>query len=345
MNRTKHLAAWLLWALFYGFYSYFVAARTAFLLVDYIGFLGIHIATFYFSVWVAFPWANPRWARPTWRTGPRLALVVVLQLITIPLVVSLVSIITRALEIGFDEAAEPQTQVLNFLDVVVFLYSGLVFALVYLKFVKVEAQRDELAEEVERLRVRLTVAELANLEQSLIPHFYGNLLGIVNDVVREHPDNAPYTINIFNQIVRFYARLGPGDLVSLDDEISIGELFTEIMEARLGKQLSVNMEVDEEARRLLVIPMLTTLLFENLSKYALWDDARQAIRIYIGLRLGHLIVMLRNALRDVSEAPPLSTKKGLRSIRERLDARNLPYMMRSEVRDEEFVFVLFIDFE
>ena len=345
VNSGRHIIAWLAWAAFYGFYSYFVAVRTAFLLPDFIGFLCIHILSFYFSVRVAFPWANPQYTRLNRRSGLRMVLVIVAQLIVIPVAVTLVSFLLGALTIGFDQSAVPRVRVLNFFDMVVFLYAGLVFASVYLAFVKIEVQRDRLTDELADLRTQLNEAEQTNLEQSLIPHLYGNLLGTVNDVVQLHPHEAAYIVNIFNQIVRFYASIGPGELVTMGNEIDVCELFMELIAAKVGKQLFVEIEVDDAVRELMVTPMLLMLIFENLDKYGVWDDKRQAIRVFIGLHLGYLTIMARNAVRDVSSSPPFSTKKGLRSIRERLDARKIPYMMHSVKRHGCFSFVLLIDFE
>lgn len=67
--------------------------------------------------------------------------------------------------------------------------------------------------------------------------------------------------------------------------------------------------------------------------------------IYIGVRLSHLVMIARNTVKDISAASPLSTKRGIRSIRERLDARQLAYTMHSDVRRDRFSFVLVIDFE
>lgn len=345
INKINHLAAWLAWALFYCLYNYFVAVRVPFHWPDYIGFLVIHVGSFYFSVFLAFPFANPNWNRFNWRTGVRLALVVLLEVIAIPVLVSVLSIVVGALNMGLDTSAQPEANVLNFLDVVVFLYSGLIFALFYLGFAKLEGQRDELIAEVERLRVQLSESENANLEQSLIPHLYANLLGVVNDAVRRQPGEASYMVNIFNQIVRFYGRLGPGELIPMADEIAICELFLEITEAKLGRKPAIKFEIEEDARQLKVLPMLVMLLMENLDKYGVLDDDGEAVRIYIGLRLGHLIIIARNTVKVREDVPPFSTKKGIRSIKERLDARQLPYAMYNDVRNGHFSFVLVINFE
>lgn len=345
INKINHLVAWLAWGLFYWLYAYFVATRFPFDWVDYFVFLGVHIGSFYFSVCYAFPLANPQWNKFNRRTFFRIALVVVGEIILIAVIVSLLSVILGGLDVGTETVAEPEANVGNFPDVVVFLYSGLIFALFYLKFAKLESQRDELMAEVEQLRVKLGDSEMTNLEQSLIPHLYSNLLGTVNDAVRQQPEDAPYMVNIFNQIVRLYAPLGPGELVSMADEVEVGGLFLELVEAKLGKRPAIELEVDEAAKQLRVIPMLTMLVLENIDKYGLWDDANHAVGIYIGLRLGHLVVIARNTVKDISAAPPLSTKKGIRSIRERLDARQLSYTMHSGVRKGRFSFVLVIDFE
>lgn len=345
INKVNHLAAWLAWGLFYWLYAYFVATRFPFDWVDYFIFLGIHIGSFYFSVYWAFPLANPQWNTFSPRTFFRLVLIVVGEIMLIAVMVSVLSVILGGLDVGTEPAAPPEASVGNFPDVVVFLYSGLIFALFYLRFAKLESHRDELMEEVEQLRVKLDESETANLEQSLIPHLYSNLLGTLNDAVKRHPEEAPYLVNIFNQIVRFYASLGPGELVLMADEIEICELFMEIVEAKLGKRPALELKVDEAALQLRVIPMLAMLLFENVDKYALWDDANHPASIYIGLRVGRLVMINRNTVKDTSAAPPRSTKRGLRSIRERLDARKLAYSMRSDVRKGRFSLVLVIDVE
>src|SRR5690606_8986500 len=143
--------------------------------------------------------------------------------------------------------------------------------------------------------------------------------------------------------VRFYGRLGPGDLIPMADEMEICNLFLEITEAKLGRRPAVKLEIEEDARQLMVIPMLAMLLMENLDKFGVLDDDREAVRIYIGLRLGHLIVITRNTVKVLDDVPPFSTKKGIRSIKERLDARQLPYTMYNDVRNGHFSFALVIN--
>ncbi|WP_262249836.1 hypothetical protein [Parapedobacter soli] len=342
MNKTNHIVAWSIWAVFYGLYSYFVAVRSSFLWADYFGFLAIHIGSFYLSVCWAFPWANPQWNRFNWRTALKLAGVVLSIAVAIPLLLTLVSMATSKLTVKLDPASETRLNIQNFLDVVVFLYSGLVFALFYLKFDRVERERDELLEVVEQLRVRLNEAEQANLEQSMIPHLYSNLLGTVNDVVRAKPSLAEYYMNIFNQIVRFYARLNPGELVSMAHEVEISHLFLELMAAKLGYPPMVELEVADAAHDVMVLPMQTMLLVENIDKYGVVDKSDSKAGIYIGLHHRHLIMVMDNEVKQQVAPPPLSTKKGLRSIRERLDAREVTYTSHHTLKNGRFSFVLIV---
>ena len=343
VNKGIHLLAWCAWAAFYWTYANYVATRSSFDWLDYMVFLVIHIGSFYFSVYIAFPWANPLWNRFTGRTGMRLALVILTEGVAIPVLLTLVSVLLGGLEVGGDADRVPEADVDNFPDVTVFLYTGLVFALVYLRITKLESERGELLAEVERLRIRLDNAELASLEQSLIPHLYSNLLGTVNDAVRRRPAEAPYVVNLFNQIVRFYASLGPGERVTLADEMAACELFLEMVEVKLGRPPSFRLEVEEASLSLKVIPMLGMLLLENVDKYGRWDDDGHVAGLSISVRLNQLVVMARNTVRESAGTPPLSTKKGLRSIRERLAAQEELVDMGGGRHNDHFLFFLFVN--
>src|SRR5690606_14715805 len=145
-----------------------------------------------------------------------------------------------------------------------------------------------------------------------------------------------------NQIVRFYARLRPGELVSVAHEVEISQLFMELMAAKLGYQPLVELEVSDEALELMVSPMQTMLLVENIDKYGVVNNDKCKAGIYIGLRRRHLIIVMNNEMKQDAGPPPLSTKKGLKSIRERLDAGQVTYTSQQTLKNGRFSFVLII---
>ncbi len=344
INKANHLAGWAAWAFFYWLYCYFVALREPFHWGDYFGFLTIHIVSFYLSVLILFPFANPQWNRFNLRTALRMGGVVLAEVIAIPVLLSAVSAVMGTADVGLDtDADEVTVNIVNFLDQVVFLYAGVIFALFYLKFAKVEQRRDELEAEVEVLMIRLNDLQQANLQQSLIPHLYANLLRTVNELVRANPTKAAYYMHLFNQIVQFYAGLKPGDLVWMGDEEAIARAFLKLIQAKHGVTDNLVFEVEEAALGLTVIPMQVTLIMENFDKYAVWDDPEHPVRFFVGYHMAHLVLIATNKTLHGSGGMPLGTKKGIKGMTEALDFLGRPYTLQTNEQDRVFRLYLLMD--
>jgi two-component system LytT family sensor kinase len=120
--------------------------------------------------------------------------------------------------------------------------------------------------EAERAR-----AELAVLRAQVDPHFLYNALHTATALVRRNPEAAEQALEQLATMLRYVldpAR-GARETVPLDEELRFVELYLAIERARLGERLQVVMDIDEEARDIMVPSLSLQPLVENAIRHGL----------------------------------------------------------------------------
>ncbi len=140
---------------------------------------------------------------------------------------------------------------------------GLTLLLAYL----IEGYRHAQAQRVafSRLETRLTRAQLENLRTQLHPHSLFNALHTVSSVMYESPAAADSMLRKLSELLR---RTMDGDAaaqqeVPLSEELAALELYLDIMRARFGDRLRVDLDVAAETRSALVPALMLQPLVEN----------------------------------------------------------------------------------
>ena len=170
-------------------------------------------------------------------------------------------------------------------------------------------------------------AQLEALQAQVNPHFLFNSLNVLYGVIAEDPIHAQALVLKLAEVFRYVLRHGDAQLVPLSDELAFIDAYLELLQARHGPALHIDLRLGGDEARFLLPPMTLQLLVENAVKHNAMD-AQSGLQITIE-RDGERLVV-RNTRRP-RRGPVDGTGTGLSNVRRRfalLDARPI------EVHDE-----------
>ena len=202
-------------------------------------------------------------------------------------------------------------------------WSALYYAINF--FLQVEEQADQL----ERLEMQATSAQLAMLRYQLNPHFLFNTLNSISTLVllqQIKPANAMLTR--LSSFLRHTLIMQPGAKVSVAQEVETLQLYLGIERMRFEERLQTEFQIDPQAAKADIPSMLLQPLIENAIKYgvsAQEEGARITLAAQvIGSRLRVTVSDTGPGIQNLDHPPhdltkrPSSTGVGLANIAERL---------------------------
>ncbi|WP_237732268.1 sensor histidine kinase [Flavobacterium sp. UGB4466] len=127
----------------------------------------------------------------------------------------------------------------------------------------------ETVKENARLSIILKEAQLNNLSTQLNPHFFFNSLNSIKFLVLEDPHSARRAIDLLSDLLRNSLNNNIGNLVALNDEISLVRDYLELEKIRFEERLQVEIEVDQKLSDHLVLPLSIQTLVENAIKHGI----------------------------------------------------------------------------
>lgn len=172
-----------------------------------------------------------------------------------------------------------------------------------------------------RLRAQLNqpadaTARLVELQSRIRPHFLFNTLNTAMALVRVDPARAEDVLADLSELFRV-ALMPGGESVSLDEEIELAKRYLEIEQVRFGSRLAVQWEIDPQAGRARMPPLLLQPLVENAVRHGIEPSPKGGtIRVRTRNRRGHAVIVIDNTV----SAGPSRPGHGLalRNVRERL---------------------------
>ncbi|HST63531.1 MAG TPA: histidine kinase [Longimicrobium sp.] len=139
----------------------------------------------------------------------------------------------------------------------------------------------ERALRVAHLEGSLARAQLQNLHAQLQPHFLFNALNTISSVMYDDVPRADGMISSLSELLRASLRASRSQQIPLAEELSVLDRYLDLMRARFGERLAVEVAVDEELRAALVPAMVLQPLVENAMQHGAPpppEPARIAIR-------------------------------------------------------------------
>jgi len=142
-----------------------------------------------------------------------------------------------------------------------------------------------------QLQASLARAQLQALQAQLQPHFLFNALNAISSAMYEDVERADTMIARLSDLLRHVLRTTRAQTISLEEELRILDPYLELMRARFGARLRVELEIDEGARVAAVPALLLQPLVENAAQHGTPEPPLPA-RIAIGARrLGDVLVV------------------------------------------------------
>ena len=163
----------------------------------------------------------------------------------------------------------------------------------------------------------LTEARLPALNARIRPHFLFNSLNAVLSLIRARPQQAEAALEELSDLFRAAMR-DPGELVSLADEIALGEQYLELEKLRLGERLAVDWQIGTVSMDLPIPPLMLQPLLENAVYHGIEPaPAGGVVRIAIAQRGDELHIAIANPA-DSRAHHATGNHMAVANIRERL---------------------------
>ena len=211
------------------------------------------------------------------------------------------------------------------------------------------ARRAALKQELQLSQALATAqqAQLAALRYQLNPHFLFNALNSISAlIVTRRNEDAERMTDKLSSFLRSSLNADPGELIPLEEELSLTEEYLDIESVRFGDRLEVDVDCGPGACEALIPSFLVQPLVENAIKHGV-ARTREPTRIDISGRVenGNLRICVANCVADAADsgsAPP-SSGVGLPNVRRRLQAvYGKGASLSSSVEDGRYVSVITI---
>ncbi|MEW5915097.1 MAG: histidine kinase [Gemmatimonadota bacterium] len=207
----------------------------------------------------------------------------------------------------------------------VLLGAAIVGICVFLHNAKRLREQEARIAQAEALRAR---AELAALRAQLQPHFLFNALHSISAVLRSDPRGAESALEQLGSMLRYALGVQRDDReeVALAEELDFVRAYLTIERLRLGDRLRVEEQIDPEALECAVLAVTLQPLVENAVRHGIAASHRGGtIRLAAHVESDRLELEIADdgigSSADLESEPRGSRGVGIRSVRQRLDAR------------------------
>lgn len=157
-------------------------------------------------------------------------------------------------------------------------------------------------------------AELQSLKMQLDPHFMFNNFSTLSALINENQSDAQHFLENLSRVYRYMIINVHKNLVSVDEEVSFAEAYFYLMKIRLGDNVKMDIDLDDDVLKMGIPPITLQLLIENAIKH---NTASRAKPLLISIKQdeeGNLLIS--NSLQRLSYNIP-STCTGLKNIESR----------------------------
>ena len=175
--------------------------------------------------------------------------------------------------------------------------------------------------EIERFQLMTSVkeAELRALKSQVNPHFIFNSLNSLRALIDEDPARARKSVTQLANLLRYSLQSGQLETVPFEDELGVVNDYLALEQVRHEERLRLRLDVEPEALRLPIPPMLLQTLVENAVKYGISPRSEGGeIAIVARNEGGALRIQVSNPGEIPVAGRASSTGVGLRNAAERL---------------------------
>ena len=173
-------------------------------------------------------------------------------------------------------------------------------------------RREKQVKKVQQLQQEKIQFEFQVLRNQVNPHFLFNSFNTLISFIEEDPAMAVDYVEKLSSFFRNIVNYRDQDVISLEEELGILKNYFYLQQKRHGQNLTMNISISEEQKKLIFIPPLTLqLLIENAIKHnAVSKETPLEIKVY--LENNNRLVIKNNINPKVSREPGTGT--GLQNI-------------------------------
>jgi len=223
---------------------------------------GMLVFPLMYTAAVRFPLPSPRWRR---NILAHLVAVSLISLLHTTLIATLRTLIFPLVGFVNDYGYLPWRYPMEFAHLFIFYWVGA--SLVYL-FHELRFARDRELRQA-HLEANLAKAQLQNLRLQLEPHFLFNALNAISAAIYEDPRVADEMIGRLSELLRHLLKQDTTQEITLAREIELLELYARVMEARFENRLRLSIDIDEDAKSILVPQLILQPLVENAIRHGM----------------------------------------------------------------------------
>src|SRR5262249_51179894 len=126
----------------------------------------------------------------------------------------------------------------------------------------------------------LVRARLEALSLQLQPHFLFNSLNMVTSLIYDDPKRADLMLSRLAGYLRKTLQSSPEQRVPLEQEIETLELYLSMMKARFEDKLTLDLNVEDRARKALAPQLILQPLVENAIQHG-YDPSSASVRVEV----------------------------------------------------------------
>ncbi len=193
------------------------------------------------------------------------------------------------------------------------------FIAVLLHYLYLESERvHQIEQTLLENRLAAAKAELNALRLSVHPHFLFNSLTALNTLIRTESEKASELTLMLADFLRFSLHYAEKEWATIKDEINHISNYLSIEQTRLGKRLSLDFKIDDDAQNCLIPPFSLLPLIENAIKHGIeTQSAGGTIKMIIRNDAHSIFILVGNPYNPAS-CSGKNSGFGLKTLHKRL---------------------------
>ncbi len=144
-------------------------------------------------------------------------------------------------------------------------------------------------EEKEMLKRESLDAQLDALRTQINPHFLFNNLNTLTAIIPEDPDTAVKFVEQLAKVYRHILEVKDEQCICLKEELNVLNSYAFLLQTRFGKNLDIQVDIDEAQMLQKIAPLSLQLLMENAIKHNIVSEDHP-LHIHIYSENGRLVV-------------------------------------------------------
>ncbi|MGL5690579.1 MAG: sensor histidine kinase [Bacteroidales bacterium] len=209
--------------------------------------------------------------------------------------------------------------------------------------VKVTGQWYAEQKRVQELEKAKAEAELQELKNQLNPHFLFNSLNNIYALVDLDKDKAQVSIISLCEMLRYQLYEANRETISLDKEIEFVRNYCDLMRLRLPRQVSLELDLEDNDTKRQIAPLLFITLVENAFKHGVSQSKPSHISIRIYCEYDNIICYVRNTNFPKTDLDRSGSGIGLDNLKRRLELLYPDrYQFQNQLIGNEYVSLLII---